>query len=159
MYDKIKEYINKQKNPQKEICIYLRNLIHKTIPDVKEEMRWGVPVFAGGKFYIGSFKNSVNLGFSINGLNDREVALFEGTGKTMRHIKIKSLQIIDEEKLIKLIKLVDEKSVCTHTTLNFFRIYDKVSSKSSSYHPKLLFFPKHCRHNMKGLIECFPRNL
>lgn len=112
MSDKVKEYISKQKNPQKEICDYLRNLIHKTIPSVKEEIKWGVPVFANGKFYIGSFKNSVNLGFSINGLNDREVALFEGTGKTMRHIKIKSLQDINREKLIKLIKLVDEKSMC-----------------------------------------------
>ena len=112
MNKKVDQYINKQKSPQKEISNYLRNLIHKTIPGVIEEMKWGVPVFAGGKFYIGSFKNSVNLGFSINGLNDREVALFEGTGKTMRHIKIKSLQDINEENLVKLIKLVDEKSVC-----------------------------------------------
>jgi hypothetical protein len=112
MNDKVSEYINKQKNPQREICNYLRKLIHKTIPGIKEEMKWGVPVFAGGKFYLGSFKNNVNLGVSINGLNDREVALFEGGGKTMRHIKIKSLQDIDEEKLVKLIKLVNEKSLC-----------------------------------------------
>ena len=109
---KVDEYINKQKNPQKEVCNYLRNLLHKTIPGIKEEMKWGVPVFAYGKFYIGAFKNNVNLGVSINGLNDREVALFEGSGKTMKHIKIKSLKGIDEEKLVKLIKLVNEKSVC-----------------------------------------------
>jgi len=112
MNDKVDEYINKQKNPQKKICNYLRNLLHKTIPGIKEEIKWGAPVFADGKFYIGSFKNNVNLGVSINGLNDREVALFEGRGKTMRHIKIKSLQNINEEKLVKLIKLVNEKSVC-----------------------------------------------
>jgi len=112
MNDKVDEYINRQKNLQKEVCDYLRNLIHKTIPGVKEEMKWGVPVFAGGKFYIGSFKNSVNLGVSINGLNDQEVALFEGSGKTMRHVKIKSLQDINEEKLVKLIRLVNEKSIC-----------------------------------------------
>ena len=112
MNDKVDEYINRQKNLQKEVCDYLRNLIHKTIPGVKEEMKWGVPVFAGGKFYIGSFKNSVNLGVSINGLNDREVALFEGSGKTMRHVKIKLLQDINEKKLVKLIKLVNEKSIC-----------------------------------------------
>ena len=112
MSDKVDQYINKQKNPQKEVCGYLRSLIHKTIPGVKEEMKWGVPVFAGGKFYIGSFKNSVNLGVSINCLNDREVSLFEGSGKTMRHVRIKSLQDINEEKLVKLIKLVNEKSIC-----------------------------------------------
>ena len=109
---KVDEYIKKQKNPQKEVCAYLKNLIHKILPAVKEEMKWGVPVFAGGKFYIGSLKNHVNLGFSINGLNEKEIGLFEGKGKTMRHIKIKSLQDIDEEKLAMLIKLVNEKAVC-----------------------------------------------
>lgn len=112
MDPKIDEYINKQKTLQKEICNYLRNLIHKTIPGIKEEMKWGVPVFADGKFYIGSFKNNVNLGVSINGLSEKEITLFEGSGKTMRHIKIKSLQNIDEERLVKLIKLVNKKSMC-----------------------------------------------
>jgi len=27
---KVDEYINKQKSPQKEVCVYLRSLIHKT---------------------------------------------------------------------------------------------------------------------------------
>lgn len=112
MNEKVNRYIKIQKTPQKEICNYLRNLLHKTIPGIKEEMKWGVPVFAGGKFYIGSFKSSVNLGVSINGLDEREIALFEGSGRTMRHIKIKSLKDIDEEKLVKMIKLVYEKSKC-----------------------------------------------
>ena len=112
MNNKITEYINKQGSPQKEVCDYLRKLIHKTIPGVKEEMKWGVPVFASGKFYIGSFKTSVNLGFSINGLSDRELALFDGSGNTMRHKKIKSLKDIDEENLVELIKLVNKKSSC-----------------------------------------------
>lgn len=112
MDGKIDEYINKQKSPQKEICIFLRDFVNKTIPGIKEEMKWGAPVFAGGKFYIGSFKNSVNLGFAINGLNDEEIAFFEGTGKTMRHVKIKSLDDIDKDRLAKLLKLVNEKSKC-----------------------------------------------
>ena len=110
MKERIDEYIKRQKNPQKEICNYLRGLIHKTIPGVKEEMKWGVPVFAGGKFYIGSLKDSVNLGFSIKDLNDKEISLFKGSGKTMRHIKIRSLAGVDDDKLIKIIKLVNNKS-------------------------------------------------
>ena len=110
MDSKIDEYINKQASPQKELCIFLRKLIHRAIPGVSEDMKWGVPVFAGGKFYIGSFKDSVNLGFSITELDDSEIALFKGTGKTMRHIKIRSLEDIDNVKLVKLIKLVNEKS-------------------------------------------------
>jgi len=112
MDTKVDEYINNQKSPQKEVCVYLRSLIHKTIPGISEEMKWGVPVFSGGKFYIGSLKSHVNLGFSISGLNEKEIALFEGSGKTMKHIKVKSICDADEEKLIKLVKLVNKKAVC-----------------------------------------------
>jgi len=46
MSNKIDDYINQQGLPQKEICQNLRRLILKTLPDVKEEMKWGVPAFA-----------------------------------------------------------------------------------------------------------------
>ena len=107
---KVKEYIEKQKSPQKEICLRLREIILKTFPDAKEEMKWGVPVFANGKFYIGALKNQVNLGFSINGLTKEQIALFEGSGKTMRHIKVRTLSDIDEKRIVKLLKIAGECS-------------------------------------------------
>jgi hypothetical protein len=109
---KVDSYINKQPSPQKEICQSLRELILKTFPGVKEEMRWGVPVFTDGKFYIGALKDKVNLGFAINGLTKEEIALFEGSGKTMRHIKVYALADIDEERIAGLLKLVDKKAKC-----------------------------------------------
>jgi len=39
-------------------------------------------------------------------------SLFEGSGKTMRHIKIPTLEDVDEKKLVKLIEMVDEKAAC-----------------------------------------------
>ena len=109
---KVDDYINQQPSPQKEICQHLRELILKVLPGVKEEMRWGVPVFGGGKFYIGAFKKSVNLGFSIKGLTQEEIALFEGSGKMMRHIKVHAVADIDEERIAGLLKLVDKKAEC-----------------------------------------------
>jgi hypothetical protein len=111
MSNQIDDYINKQGSPQKEICKKLRNLIFKTLPDVQEEMRWGVPVFANGKFYLAALKDHVNLGFSIQGLTKEEAALFNGAGKLMKHIKINKIDI-DETKIAELIKLVDKKAVC-----------------------------------------------
>jgi hypothetical protein len=108
----IEEYIKKQKTTQKEIIEKVRNIFLKTLPKSKEEKRWGVIVFAGGKFYIAAIKDRVHIGFAINGLNKEEISLFEGTGKTMRHIKIHSLEDINEEKLVNLIKLVDKKTIC-----------------------------------------------
>ena len=112
MDKQVDEYIEKQKSPQKEIIQKVRNIFLKTLPSCEEKSAWGVIAFAGGKFYIAALKNRVHVGFAINGLNKEEICLFEGSGKTMTHIKIHSLEDIDEKKLVKLIKLVDEKAIC-----------------------------------------------
>jgi hypothetical protein len=78
----------------------------------EEKMRWGAPTYAGGKFYIVVLKNHVNVGFAITGLDEEEIKLFEGTGKTMRHIKIHTLGDIDERKLVIMIEMVNKKSIC-----------------------------------------------
>ena len=112
MDEKVEEYIEKQESPQKDIIQMVRKIFLKTLLNCEEEKKWGVIVFAGGKFYIGAIKNRVHVGFAINGLNKEEIGLFEGSGKTMRHIKIHSLEDIDVKKLVKLIKLVDKKTIC-----------------------------------------------
>ena len=113
MDKQVTEYIEKQQSPQKEILQCMRNIFHETLGSPEEKMRWGAPTFAGGKFYIVALKNHVNVGFAISGLNKDEIELFEGTGKTMRHIKIHSLADIDEKKFVNLIELVNKKSICS----------------------------------------------
>jgi hypothetical protein len=108
MDQKVQEYIEKQPSPQKEICLRLREIIIQTLPDTNEEMKWGTPVYCGHKIYIGSFKKQVNLGFQIKGLSEEEISELEGTGKTMRHIKLFNIDDIDEDKVIKFIKLVSK---------------------------------------------------
>ena len=112
MDKQVEDYIEKQKSPQKEIIQKVRNIFLKTLPNCEEKSAWGVIALGGGKFYIGAIKNRVHVGFAINGLNEEEIGLFEGSGKTMRHVKIHSLEDIDEKKLVKLIKLVDKKTIC-----------------------------------------------
>jgi len=108
MDEGVKKYIDKQKSPQREIALKLRELIVKTYPNIDETMKNGAPWYED-KYYIGAFKKKVHLGFSIIGLSKDEQNLFEGTGKMMRHIKIFSLEDIDESKITKLLKLVGEK--------------------------------------------------
>ena len=109
MSKKIDDYIDKQKSPQKEICQKLRKIILKTFPGIKEEMKLGVPWYEG-KYYIVALKDHVNLGFSLKGLSKEEIGLFEGAGKTMKHIETRSLNEIDEKKIIELLKIVKEGS-------------------------------------------------
>ena len=105
-------YIEKQKSPQKEILLEVQKIFRETLPGSKEEMRWGAITFSSGKFYIAAMKSCVHVGFAITGLNKDEIALFEGTGKTMRHIKIPTIDSIDKSHLDKIIRMVDQKAIC-----------------------------------------------
>lgn len=105
----VKAYFEKQKTPQKEICLTLRSIILKTFPEIEEAMKWGVPAYATDKFYIVALKDHVNLGFSLKGLTKEEIAMFDGGGKTMKHIKVHSQKDLDEKRIIKLLKLVMKK--------------------------------------------------
>lgn len=112
MDKKINKYIEKQESPQKEILLKVREIFRKTLSDCEEKMRWGVITYAEGKFYIAAMKNRVHVGFAITGLDENEIKLFEGSGKTMKHVKIPTLESIDEKTLVKLIKLVYNKAIC-----------------------------------------------
>lgn len=108
---KVEEYVKKQNSPQREIVQRLRATILKVFPSIQEEVKMGVPWYAG-KFYIVALKDHVNLGFSVQGLSEAERKLFEGKGKMMRHLKFYSLNDVDEAKVVKLVGLVGEKSTC-----------------------------------------------
>ena len=70
----------------------------------------GVPWY-DRKFYLVAFKDHVNVGFSVNGLSEEEKAFFEGNGDMMRHIKFHSLEDVDHTRMVKLLRLVADKSV------------------------------------------------
>ena len=102
MDKQINEYINNAPKEQKEIMQIVRSLIHENVENVKEVFKWSRPVFKSTKdfAYLQANKNYVNLGF-YNGfekLNDPKGVL-EGTGKTMRHIKLKSISDINSKCL------------------------------------------------------------
>ncbi len=101
MNEKVKQYLDKQKSPLKEICQKLRRLIFNTFPEIEEEMKWGVPAFAGGKLYIVALKDHVNFGYN------------DGS-KKMKHVEIKSLDEINPKEVIGLIKSV--KNLCKSQT-------------------------------------------
>ncbi len=109
MDKKVQQYIDMQKSPQKEICLELRQLILDTFSGIEEEMKWDVPAYGNGKYYIVALKDHVNLGFSLKGLTKADYDLFDGGGKTMKHIKISSIKDIDRKRIAGLLKLVDKR--------------------------------------------------
>ena len=60
--------------------------------DVRELMHDGCPVACVGEAafgYVNSFKNHVNVGFFYGALLEDPAGLLEGSGKRMRHVKLK----------------------------------------------------------------------
>jgi hypothetical protein len=105
MNKQVKEYLARLPSPQKEICTRLRKIILATCPDIEESFKNGVPWYEC-KYYIVGLKDHVNLGFSVEGLSAKQMSLLEGKGKYMRHIKLYSVDDIDEQKIGKLLKMV-----------------------------------------------------
>lgn len=101
----VEKYINKLKSPQKDICRKVRKIILKTFPKCGEKMWVGVPWF-GDKSYIVGLRDHVNFGVCIKGLSKKELSWLEGSGKTMRHIKLRKIADIDEKKIVKLLKMI-----------------------------------------------------
>ncbi|MDJ0832755.1 MAG: DUF1801 domain-containing protein [Gammaproteobacteria bacterium] len=102
---KVEQYLHKLPSPQREICQRLREIILHSFPDIVESFNNGVPWYQD-KFYLVGLKNHVNIGFAIQGLSAAELSLFEGKGKLMRHLKIFSVDDIDEDEIVKRLRLV-----------------------------------------------------
>lgn len=105
-------YIAGQKPLQRKILKKIRALFLATLPGCEVKTGWGAIVIDRGKYYLAAMKTRVHVGFSIIGLSRKEVALLEGQGKTMRHIKIHSLEDIHKKKLAQLIRMVKRKARC-----------------------------------------------
>ena len=85
--------------------VKISKIILNTFPGLEESFKNGVPWYEC-KYYIAGFKDHVNIGPSVEGLSKEKMSLFEGNGEYMRHIKIRSLDEVDEKKLVKLLKVV-----------------------------------------------------
>ena len=99
--DKTVEFWMSQLGPgPRVIAEELRQLILNSVPDLSEAIKWGNPVYEkGGRVcYLAATGAYVSLGF-FNGasLHDSQGRM-EGTGKKMRHVKVRTVDdILDEQ--------------------------------------------------------------
>jgi hypothetical protein len=103
MNEHVTNYIEEASDEQKVIMKKIRQLIKKAVPSVEENFKWGRPIFTATKdfAYLKTAKAYVTLGFFNFEKIKNDLHLLEGTGKDMRHIKIKKASDIDSELLTK----------------------------------------------------------
>ena len=94
---KVDTYVKKLPPDTRAVVEALRRLIVAIAPHAHEDLKWGQPWYAGNKgvCYIAAFKNHVNLGFARGAELADPRGRLEGTGKGMRHVKIRSAKDID----------------------------------------------------------------
>ncbi len=107
-------FVAKLKPPNKELAKALRKLVLEISP-MEEAVKWGFPHYSqnGGVCAIIPYKDHVNLEFYRGTELDDPNGLLEGTGKKLRHVKIRKLEDIKtdvlKELLLEAVKLNEQK--------------------------------------------------
>ena len=91
-----------------EIAIRLRELIQEAAPGLQETVKWGMPTYMknGNICAIDAYSQHVNLQF-YKGTNLKDPdKLLEGTGKDLRHVKIRSVEYLEAKRngMVTLVK-------------------------------------------------------
>jgi hypothetical protein len=98
----------KDENPElRKVARALRNFVKGIVPGVKETVNsWGIPTFEAPNtfcFYMVG-KNHVTFGFHYGtSLKDPE-GLLEGTGKNIRHVKLRNFEDLKQKGLRELVQ-------------------------------------------------------
>jgi hypothetical protein len=94
----VDSYIAGLEESKAGIVTRVRKIVLEAAPQVKESIKWAQPVYeSNGPFaYIKAFKNDVNFGF-WRGVDIKDPkGLLQGSGSKMRHVKLTSLDDVDE---------------------------------------------------------------
>jgi len=101
----VEAIIRKLDPAKKELAENLRSLVKSTLPDVIETVKWGnITYMLNDKnlVWLLFYKDHVDFGF-FNGAR-LDSKLLEGTGKGLRHIKIKTSPDINKPEFRRLMK-------------------------------------------------------
>ena len=106
----VNDYINDAPEKFKIILTEIRNLVHESVDDVSEAIKWGFPVFSKNKdfSYLRLNKHHVTFGLHHCSKITEQPERLEGTGIDMRHVKIRNVEDIDHELFSRWLKTIVE---------------------------------------------------
>lgn len=103
----IDEYVGGLAGWKGDVSKELRKLILAASRELTEEVKWGWPCYTvGGKCICGfmSMKDTVNFVLYLGADVNDPGGLIKGTGKSMRHVKLRGLKDIRKPAFTKFIK-------------------------------------------------------
>ncbi|WP_100012322.1 DUF1801 domain-containing protein [Lentibacillus sediminis] len=104
--EKVDQFIQEQPEHPRQLMNRLRKILLESSETITEEIKWNMPCYLenGNVCYLQPAKAHVNLGFYHGASLQDPDSLLQGTGKTMRHIRIKNPKDIQPEKFTALIQ-------------------------------------------------------
>jgi hypothetical protein len=99
-------YVRKRNLKLKPVADAVRALVGKAAPRCRENINpWGVPIFEsnGPVCYLMIGKNHITFGFPRGASLSDSAKLLEGTGKNLRHVKLRELSDVHDANLRQLI--------------------------------------------------------
>ncbi len=100
-------YVHDENAALRQIVRALRSFVKRTIPGMKETVNaWGIPTFEARDpfcFYMVG-KNHVTFGFHFGTSLEDPEGLLEGTGKNIRHVKLRAVEDLEQKGLKKLVQ-------------------------------------------------------
>ncbi len=99
-------YVRDDHPELREVARALRSFVKKTVPGAKETVNaWGIPTFEAPHpfcFYMAG-KNHVTFGFHFGTSLKDPGSLLEGTGKNIRHVKLRTVADLEQKSLRELV--------------------------------------------------------
>jgi len=117
----IDDYVRHKNGKLESVANALRRLVKKTLPRSREAVNaWGIPTFNfnGPLCYMMQGKQHLTLGFMRGTSLADDAGLLEGTGKNLRHVKLKEIEQLCDANLRQLLleaAALNERTPLTHS--------------------------------------------
>jgi hypothetical protein len=104
--EKKNRYVSDENPALRKVVAGLKKLVKQTVPKAKETVNaWGVPTFEEQNpfalYMVG--KKHVTFGFHFATSLDDPEGLLEGTGKNIRHVKLRNVEDLERKGLRELV--------------------------------------------------------
>ena len=88
------------------IAEQLRKVVHTAAPELRESVKWGNPVWVGhgNSLCIMVYPKHLNLGFFRWAELSRRFPEITGTGKSLRHVRVPTVEFAQSPAVRKLIR-------------------------------------------------------
>ncbi|WP_428312003.1 DUF1801 domain-containing protein [Hydrocarboniphaga sp.] len=97
------------------------NELRRAGPDILDLLHDGHPTACVGDLafaYVNAFTEHVNVGFYLGASLEDPSKLLQGSGRFMRHVKLRPGQALDDNALVQLIKAAYEDMKARHLSRN-----------------------------------------